>query len=508
MFFGVDTSSFMPHGHCILWSPQLLIPMVIAEALTIISYFLIPVGIFRFMQLRHDLNKQVKRILYLFIAFIFFCGLTHLVSTWNYWNSNYVLETFIKLITGIISFATLIIFYKNLKNILLIPSLDSYNKVLKELKELNSELEQKVEDRTKQLNYENEKANLVLKGVSDGIVLYYPIKNDAGEVVDFGVEVSNKRAASLLKLDPTITYKRLSLKDDLSFLNKTSHFDDCVNVLISGFEKTTDPIFAPDIKKFYRITISRSETSDLLFVFFADVTEREDIKLDFMSTSKLAAIGELAGGIAHEINTPLQINAGLLRQLKRKVSENAEALEIIEKIDTTKNRVRDTVINLKRLSHGDSAELSVIGKDKLKEITESFLRIRLDDKNFEYKVEEPSSDFKVEFVEISFSQILNNLISNALDSINEHNSEQRNIWVKISEKEAYIDLEFSDSGPGIKEENIDKIFDPLFSTKEVGKGTGLGLSISKRLAISMGGDLKYINAPRTSFVLSLKKVKS
>ncbi|MCP4914096.1 MAG: hypothetical protein GY909_13370 [Oligoflexia bacterium] len=160
--FGIDTSSFMPHGHCILWSAEILVPMLIGETLTILSYFLIPVGIFKFMNGRSDITKDIRVILYLFILFILFCGFTHLISTWNYWHSDYVLEMIFKVLTGLVSVTALVVLYKHIPDLIKLPSPAQHQ----------------------QLVIDNEEMKTIFESVTEGIVLYRPVYKD-GKVVDF-----------------------------------------------------------------------------------------------------------------------------------------------------------------------------------------------------------------------------------------------------------------------------------------------------------------------------------
>ncbi len=185
------------------------------------------------------------------------------------------------------------------------------------------------------------------------------------------------------------------------------------------------------------------------------------------------------------------------------------ALAAFEDIIKVKDRIKNIVKNLKLLSRNESSSTIINSSEDFLSIIENFLSLRLDFKGIEFEVIKSfKEEFKVSFVEISLSQILNNLVTNAIDELQESSPEVKKIWINIITTDDLVLLSVEDSGSGISEENIDKIFDPLFTTKDIGKGTGLGLSISKRLALDMGGDLKYVRSEKTRFELSLKKVNS
>ncbi len=97
-------SDFMPHGHCYLWSPEILWLQVTSDALIGLSYYVIPIILFYFIQRRREV--PFSWMFFLFAAFIFSCGTTYLINIWTVWNPVYWLEGSIKLLTGAISMAT------------------------------------------------------------------------------------------------------------------------------------------------------------------------------------------------------------------------------------------------------------------------------------------------------------------------------------------------------------------------------------------------------------------
>jgi C4-dicarboxylate-specific signal transduction histidine kinase len=105
------------------------------------------------------------------------------------------------------------------------------------------------------------------------------------------------------------------------------------------------------------------------------------------------------------------------------------------------------------------------------------------------------------------SQVVINIFNNAIDELAKIPEDQRNIWVSTAIKESCAVVYICDSGKGISQEIRDKIFQPFYTTKDIGKGTGLGLSISKSLMVEMGGDLELsADLSQTCFILRLKLV--
>lgn len=116
----LNDPSFMPHGHCFLWTPALLALYVISDSMIALAYFAIPVGIVFFARRRTDF--PYKPLLALFGAFIMLCGMTHVLGLWNIWNSSYWLEAWVKLITGAVSVVTAFVLFPLIPKALSLPS--------------------------------------------------------------------------------------------------------------------------------------------------------------------------------------------------------------------------------------------------------------------------------------------------------------------------------------------------------------------------------------------------
>lgn len=263
-----------------------------------------------------------------------------------------------------------------------------------------------------------------------------------------------------------------------------------------------DPVFFND--RYFRVVCFHEASKDSVLVLFNDVTAREEEKLKTINNSKLISLGELAGSVAHEINTPLQVITGNTRKIKRNIENPIDkVLEAISAITETVERVSSIVINLKRLSRNDESSIEDCCVENLIKKTVSFYEQRFKLSEIELKVDyliNKQSTVKVN--EVSFFQILNNLFSNAVDALKELESE-RHLYVSVSRENEKVHFTISNNGPKVPEELKNRIFDPLFTTKEIGKGTGLGLSLSKRFANDMGGDLILIQDDLVRFQLTL-----
>jgi signal transduction histidine kinase len=144
-----DHPAFMPHGHCYYWEPWLLSLHTFSDLLIGIAYYAIPLALASFVRQRKDL--QFKGIFWLFSAFIFACGTTHWISILTTWKPYYWLEGSVKFFTAILSVATCIVLWSLIPRALRLPSPEELERANVELFTLNNSLEQRIEERTREL---------------------------------------------------------------------------------------------------------------------------------------------------------------------------------------------------------------------------------------------------------------------------------------------------------------------------------------------------------------------
>jgi signal transduction histidine kinase len=226
---------------------------------------------------------------------------------------------------------------------------------------------------------------------------------------------------------------------------------------------------------------------ELTLLTFSDVSREREEEEKLYITSRLASLGEMAAGLAHELNNPL---TGILALSQLLTSSNlpAEQKEDIEFIFSEAKRAAGIVKNVllfarnKTNEHGQSSVNEVI-KDvfRLREYEERTSNISV-----VTNLEENLAPISLEKGQLQ--QVLLNLISNAEAAIKEVNRPGI-ITVATQRVNNHINITFSDNGCGIKKQVIQRIFDPFFTTKEIGKGTGLGLSICYSIIVKHGGKI-------------------
>ncbi len=247
---------------------------------------------------------------------------------------------------------------------------------------------------------------------------------------------------------------------------------------------------------------------EMLSTIVTDLTQRNAEKAKLLNASRLASLGEMAGGIAHEINNPLAIIHGKSQRLKAKLSEKViaveECIKDIEKIEATATRIAKIIRGMRAVAR--NGEKDPFQSASVKTIIDDSLSLSID--KFRNKgVEIRLREFKEQYMECrstQITQILINLLNNSYDAV--LNLEDK--WIEIDVKDRITGLEISitDSGKGITKDLATKIMNPFFTTKDVGKGTGLGLSISSGIVQDHGGRLWLdSNSKNTRFVILLPK---
>jgi len=234
-----------------------------------------------------------------------------------------------------------------------------------------------------------------------------------------------------------------------------------------------------------------------------DVTEERLIQKRVMLSSKLAALGEMAAGIAHEVNNPLQVMMANIELLESVVGEQAG-----KRIDHLKDgifRVKSIVKDLLIFAREQTTEVEDVDVNEMIRKASDMLGHQLKVANVEIELDLDRRSLVARCNKNLFQQVIINLLQNARDAIEESGKGTRVGIRSVLLPGGIVVVEFSDDGPGIPEEVVDRIFDPFFTTKDVGKGTGLGLSVSRRIIEGMGGSITVASSPTrgTTFTITL-----
>ncbi len=201
-----------------------------------------------------------------------------------------------------------------------------------------------------------------------------------------------------------------------------------------------------------------------------------------MQSEKLASMGQLAAGIAHEVNNPLGTVLMLSHVLLEEAEDGSETREDLAMIATEADRCKKIVSGLLHFARKNKVEATTTD---CKELVERTLRALRPPNGVTVEVRHDGDDPAAEIDKDQIAQVLTNLIANAYDAMPDGGM----VTVGVSGENDRIVLAVSDTGTGITEDNRKKIFEPFFTTKEAGKGTGLGLSVTYGIVKMHRGDI-------------------
>lgn len=218
--------------------------------------------------------------------------------------------------------------------------------------------------------------------------------------------------------------------------------------------------------------------------------EVQSLQRQVMRQERLAAIGVLVSGVAHELNNPLQAILGFaeLLQLRDDLPENVRAdLRLIQKESA---RAGAIIRNLSRFGRQQTSQPSLV---RLHDVVASVVELRqrkTEEEGIRLDVHtEAHAPVTAVFTELQ--QVLLNFVINAEQAVSRNGREPRRITIRTSEIQGFVHLEVEDTGPGVPPSDEPRLFQPFFTTKPVGEGTGLGLSVSYGIIQSHGGTIGY-----------------
>jgi len=217
-----------------------------------------------------------------------------------------------------------------------------------------------------------------------------------------------------------------------------------------------------------------------------------------ISSAKMSSLGEMAAGIAHEINNPLTAIYGQAEDLRELATEEKLDQETVgkvaAKIEATTERISRIIKGLRTFSRDASEDPFVATRlGQLVQDTLSFCRERFVSHGVQLQLGPISPSLELYCRPAQISEILLNLLNNAFDAVQD--LKEKRIRIELSDRGSNVEIVVSDNGPGISKDVREKIFVPFYTTKPVGKGTGLGLAIALGIAQAHQGKLEMEEAP-------------
>jgi len=352
-----------------------------------------------------------------------------------------------------------------------------------ELRFLNQNLENLVAERTQELALSEHKYRRIFEVSRDMILVTQP----DGTIINL-----NPAGCKLLGYkEPVSSFSDNSFAD---FFVKASDWHRIRKTIeqqsfISNAEVSLEDTDGKQIRVLVSGSLDKgfSDRDATIHFLVKDIEQRRIVEEQIAQADKLASIGQLSAGIAHEINNPLGIILGYTQLLIRNEKSNSEKFDDLKTIEKHVRNCKSIVEDLLNFARSSKPNEDVIRLDEAMEDVLSFIQQHAGLDNISVKKNYDSAVPEMRLDEKKIKQVFMNLIMNAKHAIGKegnlaistgYNPDEGNVVVKIS-----------DTGHGIEKKDMARIFDPFFTTKPTGEGTGLGLSVSYGIIKNHGGDI-------------------
>ena len=353
----------------------------------------------------------------------------------------------------------------------------------KELVYMNQNLEQMVSKRTNDLARSEHKYRRIFEVSKDMILV---TKKD-GSIVDL-----NPAGYKLLGFNDTNADRENKKFQD--FFADKAHWDQIKGVIVEeGFVSN----FEVDLKNSHDAKIkslvsgsfdSRTvETGSTIHFLVRDIEQRRLMEKQMAQAEKLASIGQLSAGFAHEINNPLGIILGYTQLILKNKGTEAERHDDLKTIEKNVRNCKTIVEDLLSFARGSESKKELTGIHNIIDDVLSFMQHRSNLDNIQISTDYDPQVPPMQLDEKKMKQVLINLLMNATHAIDRKGDIK--IMTSLNRDADQLLIKVTDNGHGIDKNNLSRIFDPFFTTKPTGEGTGLGLSVSYGIIKNHGGDI-------------------
>jgi len=230
------------------------------------------------------------------------------------------------------------------------------------------------------------------------------------------------------------------------------------------------------------------------------IEQLKDTEIQLVQTEKLASLGRMSAGIIHEINNPLNFATTGLYTLRNKgkylaPEQREEYQEVLKDVEDGITRVKNIVTDLRMFTHPETESRDEV---ELSEVLTASLRFLSNEWRNRVEIEQKLAEHQTAYANKNkLIHVFTNLLQNSLDALKKKKfeNEKPTIWIEGRLEGSRSILVVRDNGTGIDKEHLDKIFDPFYTTKDVGEGMGLGLAICYRIVQDCDGRIQVRTEP-------------
>ncbi len=308
-------------------------------------------------------------------------------------------------------------------------------------------------------------------------------------MLTFFIKIITNPLKQLVDITDQVSHGDLSKRVTLDQRDEIGHLAIIFNKMIDSLKQSRDEI------EEYNRNLEQKIVERTL--------ELEEIQQHLTQSEKLSAIGQLAAGVAHELNNPLGGILGYAQFTLEKLHKNIKDgdaqkyapkyVKYLEDIETQARRCKTIVQNLLRFSRTSrTTDFTDINANQVIEDTLTFMEHQLHMNQIDLEIKLDENIPLIQGNSSQLQQVLTNLVINAMHASPEDSKIKvlSRFSPPLGEFSGAVEIVIIDEGCGISQENVKKIFEPFFTTKQVGKGTGLGLSVSYGIIKDHGGEIK------------------
>ncbi len=487
--------SFMPHGFCFLWRPDVLWLHIISDGLIALAYFCIPVALIYFIRTRRDVPFQM--VFLLFGAFILLCGATHVLSIWVLWHPTYYFEGAVKAMTAIASIGTMIMTVRLMPQALAIPSPDQLNEANAQLREANAKLEKLYAD-------SEERSRVTLAAIVDNAVDAIITIDEDGRIETanpacdrlFGYEPSEIVGQNIRMLMPEPYH---SAHD--GFLSRYARTGEGRIIGTSGREaegrRKDGAVFPIDLSvSGFTIDGKRHFTGIVRDITVAKQEHEARQRLLARLTESNTELERFAYVASHDMQEPLRMVLNFSQIIATDYADvlDDEGRDYLRIVGDSAMRMRDMVQDLLEYARLGREGMSLSDVDMEVELNHVLTNLKELIGDSEAIVTSDPLPF-IEGNAVQIMRLLQNLIANAI----KYQKPGKIPHVHVSVTPGSSDWHFTvrDNGLGIDPAFVNQVFEPFrrLHTWEAIRGSGLGLSVCRKIVDSHGGRIWATSNP-------------
>lgn len=368
------------------------------------------------------------------------------------------------------------------------------------------ELQREVDNTTANLRRSREQYKSVVENARDFIFSI----DEKGTIISVNTAVARAFGIPAVEIQGKSLADLLTPEDATSMLAQVRDVvDSCKSLEVTSTMRIRDRSYWLSTH-FMPVFVEDGRTVEWVLVMARDITDRQRMAEQMLQTEKLASLGTLCTGVAHEINNPLGIILGFTEILLDRLPEGTKENEILKTIEHHGLNCKRIVEQLKGFARQPSQQEAFSDLNHNLQNVLLLLQNTLLTKEINIELNLASDLPEVKGTAGELQQVLHNLITNAVAAMPEGGT--LTVASRLNPDENVMEAIIADTGTGIPKEYVDRIFDPFFTTKKVGEGTGLGLFVSYAIVEKYGGHIRFEtrtdseahNASGTTFVVSLQ----